>query len=427
MAIPAPPRFVGARLKRSEDPRFLTGRGNYVDDLAQTGLVEAAFLRSTYAHARLTRIDTTAASQAPGVLLVLTGANLVDEYPGLLTREGDGMKSMGMGPLAVGKVKFVGDPIALVVATDRYRAEDACELIEVEYDILDAVVDAEAGRQTGAPIIDESIGTNVVYQAKKTFGDVDAAFAAADQVIREKLYSNRQTNLPMETRGCLMSYNPGTGLLTCWVGTQAPHLERGWLSKGLGIEENRIRVIAPDIGGAFGQKFGLYRDEWAIAIASIKLGRPVKWIEDRRESLLASNHAREDSCEVEAAITKDGRILGLRAWMVGDIGSYPLYPATPVEIPGMSAYMIPGPYKIAAFEYDVTCVMTNKCLQGAYRAPWAFSTWIHEAVIERIAAKLGLDSIEVRRRNLIHKEDMPFKMANETEWEIDAVSLVEST
>jgi carbon-monoxide dehydrogenase large subunit len=427
MVAPAPPRFVGARLKRSEDPRFLTGRGNYVDDLAQTGLVQASFLRSPYAHARITRIDTTAARTSPGVLLVLTGADLTDEYPALQTREGDGLKTMGMGPLAVGKVKFVGDPVALVVATDRYRAEDACELIEVEYDVLEAVVDPEAGRQPGAPIIDDAIGTNVVYQAKKTFGDVEAAFAAADQVIREQFYSNRQTPMPMETRGCLMSYNPGTGLLTAWVGTQAPHFERGWLSKALGLDENRIRVIAPDIGGGFGQKYGLFRDEWAIAVASLKLGRPVKWIEDRRESLMASTHARDDSCAVEAAIASDGKILGMRAWLIGDVGSYPLYPSPPVEIPGMAAYMIPGPYKVDAFEYDVTCVATNKCLQGSYRAPWAFSTWIHEAMIERIAAKLGLDSIEVRYRNLIHKEDMPYKMANETGWEIDAVSMVEST
>jgi carbon-monoxide dehydrogenase large subunit len=361
------------------------------------------------------------------VLLVLTGEELAREFPTLGSKEGDGLKPMAFGPLAIGKVRFVGDPVACVVATDRYRAEDAAELVEVEYEVLPAVTGPEQGTQPDAAVVDEAIGTNVVYQAKKTFGDVAAAFKAADLVVRETFYSNRQTPLPMETRGVLMAYNPGTGQLTAWVGTQAPHLERGWLAKGLGIEENRIRVIAPDIGGAFGQKFGLYRDEWAIAIASMKLGRPVKWVEDRRENILASCHAREDICTIDAAVKRDGTILAMRVNMLGDVGAYPLYPSAPNDIPAMSAYTTPGPYKITAFEYDVTCVITTKCPQGSYRAPWAFSTWLHEGIVERIAAKLGLDSVDVRRRNLIHKEDMPFKMANETGWEIDAVSLVEST
>lgn len=424
---PVPPRFVGARLKRSEDPRFLTGRGSYVDDLAQPGTLEAAFVRSPHAHARIVSIDTSRARKAPGVFLILTGENLAREFPVLSTKEGEGLKPMGITPLAVDKVRFVGDPVACVVATDRYRAEDACELIEVEYDALPAAVELQRAGEADAPVVDESLGSNVVYQRKQTFGDVDGAFRDADQVVHGRFVSNRQTNLPMETRGCLMSYNPSTGQLTSWIGTQAPHLERGWLAQALGIEENRIRVIAPDIGGAFGQKFGLYRDEWAIAIAAMKLGRPVKWVEDRRESILASCHAREDVCDVEAAVKRDGTILAMRATMLSDVGAYPIYPAPPHDIPNMSAYMIPGPYKLRAFEYDVTGVVTNKCPQGAYRAPWAFSTWIHEGMVERIARQLGLDSVDVRRRNLIRAEDQPFKMLNETEWDIDAVSLVEST
>jgi carbon-monoxide dehydrogenase large subunit len=423
---PAPPRFVGARLRRSEDPRFLTGRGSYVDDLAMTALVQAAFVRSPYAHARITRIDTAAARRAPGVLLVLTAADLAADVPTLQSRSGEGLKPMAFGPLARDKVRFVGDPVALVVASDRYRAEDACELIEVEYEGLPAVVDLDQARQAAAPTVDDAMGTNVVYQRKQTYGDVDAAFGRADLVVRERFVSNRQTNVPMETRGVVMAYNPGTGQLTAWVGTQAPHLERGWLAQGLGIEENRIRVIAPDIGGAFGQKYGLYRDEWAIAIAAMRLGRPVKWIEDRRENLLASCHAREDVCEVEAAVRRDGTILAMRVNLVGDVGAYPLYPSAPHEIPAMSAYMVPGPYKLEAFSYEVTAVVTNKCPQGSYRAPWAFSTWLHEGMVERIAAAVELDSVEVRRRNLIRREDMPWKMLNETGWEIDAVSLSES-
>jgi carbon-monoxide dehydrogenase large subunit len=422
-----PPRFVGARLRRSEDPRFLTGRGSYVDDLVQPGLVQAAFVRSPYGHARITRIDAGAARKAPGVVLVLTGDELARDYPSLQTKSGDGLLAMGVTPLAVGKVRYVGDPVACVIATDRYRAEDACELVEVEYEGLPAVTDPEKGRESSAPVVDEALGTNVVYQNKKTYGDVEAAFGAADLIVRERFVSNRQTDLPMETRGCVMAFNPSNGQLTATLATQNPHQARGWLAKGLGVEENHIRVIAPDIGGSFGQKACLYQDELTIAMASMKLGRPVKWIEDRRENLLASCHAREDIAEVEAAVKRDGTILAMRVKMLGDVGAYPLWPTGPHDIPSMSAYMTPGPYKLQAFEYEVTCVVTNKCPQGAYRAPWAFSTWLHEGMIERIATQLGLDSIEVRRRNLIRNEDMPYRMLNETDWDIDAVSLVEST
>src|SRR5215831_4175201 len=319
VTTPTPPRFVGARIRRNEDPRFLTGRGNYLDDLQQTGLLEAAFLRSPYAHARIKSIDVSAARKAPGVHLVLTGAQLKQEFPTLAANAGEGAKPMAIGPLAVDKVRFVGDPVALVVATDRYRAEDACELIEVDYEMLPAVAGPEAGIAPDAPVVDESLGTNAVSQSTKTFGDIAGAFAAADAVVKETFSSNRQTVIPMETRSCLASYNPADGQLTCWVGTQAPHLERGWLAKGMNLDENKIRVIVPDMGGGFGQKFGLYRDEWAIAIASRKLGRPVKWVEDRRENILASCHAREDICQVEAAVKRDGTILGLRLRMLSDV------------------------------------------------------------------------------------------------------------
>jgi aerobic carbon-monoxide dehydrogenase large subunit len=422
-----PPRFVGARLRRTEDPRFLTGRGTYLDDLQQTGLLEAAFLRSPHAHARISRIDVSAARKAPGVFLVLTGEQLKREFPTLAANLGEGSRAMEVGPLAVDKVRFVGDPVACVVATDRYRAEDACELIDVEYDVLPVIASPQAGIASDAAVIDEAVETNAVSRRTKTFGDVAGAFATADEIVRETFSSNRQTVLPMETRSCLASYNPAGGQLTCWVGTQAPHLERGWLAKGLGLEENKIRVIVPDMGGGFGQKFGLYRDEWAIAIASMKLGRPVKWIEDRRENIVASCHAREDICEVEAAVKRDGTILGLRLHMLSDVGAYPLYPGAPSDIPMMSAYTSPGPYKIPAFEYEVTCVVTNKCPQASYRAPWAFSTWIHEGIVERVARKLRLDSVDVRRRNWLRKEDQPYTMVNETGWVIDAVSVPECT
>jgi carbon-monoxide dehydrogenase large subunit len=422
-----PPRFVGARLRRNEDPRFLTGRGNYLDDLQEKGLLEAAFLRSPHAHARIRSIDVSAARQAPGVMLVLTGEDLRGEFPMLAANVGDGIKAMEVGPLAVDKVKFVGDPVACVVATNRYRAEDACELIEVDYEVLPAVASPQAGIAPGAPVVDDSLGTNAVSDKLKTFGDVAAAFAAADEIVKETFYSNRQTVVPMETRSCLASWNPAANQLTCWVGTQAPHLERGWLAKGLGLDENKIRVIVPDMGGGFGQKFGLYRDEWCIAIASLKLGRPVKWIEDRRENLLASCHAREDSCEVEAAVKRDGTILALRLNMLSDVGAYPLYPGSPTDIPVMAAHTATGPYKIPAFEYKVTCVVTNKCPQASYRAPWAFSTWIHEGIVERIATKLGLDSIDVRRKNWLRKEDLPYTMVSENGFVIDAVSVPECT
>lgn len=408
--FPAAPRFVGQRLERLEDPRFLTGRGRFVADIKLPGMLHAAFLRSPHPHARILSIETSQARALPGVVGIYTGADIHPDLamPLTVTAAPPHGKTCHILPLAAAKVRFVGDPLALVVATNRYIAEDALDLISVEYDPLPAVVDVEQALQPDAPRLDESLEDNCLAVFEDSTGDVAGAFAAADRVISAVFRQNRQTHAPMETRGCIADWNSASETLECYTSTQVPHIIWTVLSDLLGLPAHRVRVIAPDVGGGFGQKSELAREDVAVCLVARRLGRPVKWIEDRRESLMASYHAREEICYLDVAVTNDGRLLGMRTRFLTDAGAYlnMLFNTSMFTLFGVTG--IVGPWKCANLEYKAYTVATNKCPQAPYRAPPLMSNLVSEGIMEIIAQELGIDPAEVRRKNIIRVADLPY-------------------
>jgi carbon-monoxide dehydrogenase large subunit len=404
-------RFTGSSVRRSEDPRILTGKGHYVDDVRIPGMLHAAFVRSPFAHARITNVDVTAAREVPGVVAVLTGADveaLIVPGPGIAGMFAGGVTLPAFSQLATDKVRLVGDPVVLVVAESRYIAEDACELVDVEYDELAPVITEEQALDPSKPAIFEDLGTNVLVKSPiATFGDVDAAFVRADRVIRAELRQHRHQNVPMECRGIACAFDNETGELTVYSANQGVHVTRMALSTLLGMPMEKIRVVAGDIGGSFGLKLGAGREETACAAAARHLGRPVRWIEDRGEHLAASGQAREESFQVEAAVTNEGDILGLRVNMIIDTGAYP---GMGGMLPQMVQSMIPGPYKIGALSFEWTSIITNKATYVAYRGPWASETWVRERTIDLIAHELGLEPLAVRLRNVVTRGEAPLEM-----------------
>jgi carbon-monoxide dehydrogenase large subunit len=404
-------RYTGARVKRSEDQRILTGRGRYVDDVQLPGMLHAAFVRSTIAHGRITGLDVEEARALPGVVAVLTG----EELEAMVEPGAVGMAAaMGgaRGPaftlLCTDKVRLVGDPVVLVVAESRYVAEDACELIEVDYEDLPAVASAEAALDPSSHPIFEDLGSNVMPVAPPNiYGDVEGAFARADRVISAHLRQHRHQNVPMEGRAVVASFDPLTGQLTVHAATQGVHMVRSTMAKRLGLEPTDVRVVAEEIGGSFGLKFGTSREEIAVAVASRHLGVPVKWIEDRNENLTVSGQAREESFEVEAAVTNDGVVLGLKVKMLLDSGAYP---GMGGMLAGIIQGMIPGPYKMQGLSFESTVAITNKASYVAYRGPWAAETWVRERLFDMIAAELGIDPYELRLRNVVTDGEPPLTM-----------------
>jgi aerobic carbon-monoxide dehydrogenase large subunit len=405
-------RYTGASVKRSEDPRILTGRGRYIDDLKLPGMLHAAFVRSPMAHARVLAVDVSAAQALPGVVLVLTGADLeAMTVPGQ-----DPLFAMmaGGGPmpeytlLATDKVRFVGDPVAIVVAESRYLAEDGCDLVEVDYEDLPPVASAAVALDPGSPPLFANLGDNIIGPHKRSeFGDVAGTFAAADRVAEFHIDVHRHQNVPMEGRGCVASFDPDTGFMTMHAATQGVHVTKLGVTSRLGIEPDKVRVLAGDIGGSFGLKIGASREELAVAAASRALGRPVKWVEDRGENLAASGQAREESFDVRAALSNEGDLLGLDAAMVLDNGAYPVMGTM---VPGIIQGMLPGPYKLAALGFESTVVTTNKASYIAYRGPWASETFVRERVLDLIAKDLGVDPLEIRLRNIAPRTDPPLRM-----------------
>jgi carbon-monoxide dehydrogenase large subunit len=418
-------RYTGASVKRSEDPRILTGSGRYIDDVRLPGMLHAAFVRSPFAHARITHVDVSEARQAPGVVLVLTGAELEEMIvsgPGLAAMFAGGAPVPAFTQLATDKVRLVGDPVVMVVAESRYLAEDACELVEVDYEELPAVATAGAALDPSSPPIFEELGSNVLVRTPvAVFGDVDGAFARADRVVKAKLSQHRHQNVPMEGRGVVCDYDPESEELTVYSATQGVHISRMILSGLLGMPIEKIRVLAGDIGGSFGLKIGGSREDVACGAAARKLGRPVRWIEDRSEHLTFAGQAREESFDVEAAVTEDGEILGLKVKMTTDTGAYPGMGAMLSE---MVKGMIPGPYKIGALSFESTAVVTNKASYVAYRGPWASETWVRERLIDLIARELGMEPLEVRLRNVVTRGEPPLAMV--TGRSLDGVTARES-
>jgi carbon-monoxide dehydrogenase large subunit len=373
-------------------------------------MLHAAFVRSPHGHARIVGIDVGRARRSTGIAAVLTGQDLTPlTAPLRVAPPIPGLLPMEMTTLPRDKVRFAGDPVACVIGADRYQVEDACALVDVQYAPLPAVVDPERAQDPGMPLVDDTIPANRPYQGTFAHGDIDAALGAADRIVEARFHQGRQTHSPIEPRGCLASWLPGDETLTFWHSTQIPHPMRSALAARLGIAESAVRVITPDVGGGFGQKIPLYREELATAAASRLLGRPVRWIESRRENLLAALHAREDIVDVRAAVRSDGTILGLDVRILTDFGAYAYFPANYMaRVVGM---MIPGAYRLRDYRYAITAVLTNKCPAGPYRAPMLVCSWVTEGTIDAVARGLGLDPVEVRRLNMLADADLPYETA----------------
>src|SRR3989440_5994661 len=403
-------KYVGRRVKRTEDPRLIKGLAHYVDDVGLPGTLHVAFVRSMYAHARINGIDTSEATKAPGVVAVYTGKDIATKVgPVPCAAALPDLKVPDYRVLAIDKVLFVGHPIAAVVATDKYLARDAVDLIAVDYEELPAVVDVEAAAK-GGPVIHEKFGDNIAYKLTSGEGDIDAAMKAADKIVSQKMVHQRLAPIAMEPRGVLARYFPGEEELTVWSSTQIPHLLRTQLALMIGIPENKLRVITPEVGGGFGSKLNVYAEEALLGWISMRLGKPVKWIESRRENMQATIHGRAQVGTVEIGCRNDGTITGLRYNVVADLGAYHqlLTPA----IPTLTGLMLSGAYKIPAIQMNVTGVFTNKMATDAYRgAGRPEATYVVERIMDIVARELNLDPVEVRRRNFPAPEEFPFKTA----------------
>ena len=404
------PKFVGERIKRREDPRLITGQGIYVDDVRLPGMLTALVLRSPHAHAKIKSVNLDAARNLEGVTCALSGADLKDKI-GSLPCVAPAEHVPFHPVLAIGKARFVGEGVAVVVANDAYLAQDALDLIEVDYDPLGAVVDPEKALEPGAPIIHEEFGSNSVTLALVPNPAADDAMKKADKIVRFRIFNQRLAPTAMEPRGVVAQWNAGMQQLTVWSSTQIPHLLRSQLAEMLGLGENKTRVIAPEVGGGFGAKLNVYAEEALIGYLAMMLNRPVKWIERRRESFQATTHGRDQITYVEAAVMKDGTVTALKARFVCDMGAY-LHLLTPA-IPGFSGLMMTGCYRIPAMSFEQQMVFTNKMATDAYRgAGRPEACFIAERTMENVADELGLDPAEVRRRNFIPKEAFPAPIAS---------------
>jgi len=404
-------RFVGQSVVRVEDGRILTGRGRYMDDIVLPGMLEGVFLRSDVGHARIASVDAEHARSMPGVVAVITAAELEGAvFPVQVPAEIPNYLRPVFHALADDKVRYAGDPVALIVAESRYLAEDARDAVEVEYEPLEAVVTMEQAADPALPALFEDVGSNVFYTEAMNFGEPDAAFAQADRVVTAMIDSARVTHVPMEGRGGVADYRIGTDELTYHAGSQAPHALRQGLSGLLGHPADRLRVVIPDIGGAFGQKAGLCREDLVVCAAAKLLGRPVKWVEDRVENLAAAGQAREETIEIAAAVKDDGTILALDVKMRLNQGAYPLLGTPAPLFAWIARTMIGNAYRIDSMRWSLDVYATNKASYGAYRGPWAAETLAREILIDRIAHDLDLDPVDVRRRNLLTLDEQPCKM-----------------
>jgi len=399
--------FVGKPLKRVEDLKLVRGLGGFIGDLKVEGMVYAAFVRSPHAHARIVGVDSSEALRLDGVIGVLTAKDLggVGNLP--TVDEDAEKKPTPRRPLAVDVTRYVGEAVAVVLAKDRYTAEDAAELVRVDYEPLEAVVDVEEALKPGSPLVHDHLKSNVCYHSVNTVGDVEDAFAKADHVVSLRLVNQRLAPAPLETRGILASYDRGNGELKVWATTQDPHGLRDTLASILGLPQSGVRVIAPDMGGAFGSKISVYPEDVVVSYAAIRFNRPVKWVETRRENIVTTTHGRGQVQYVEAAVRADGRILGLRVKIISDSGAYNTPGA--LDNPTLTAQMFTGVYDIKATRVEVYSVLTNKVPQDAYRgAGRPEAAYLIERTMNIIARKLGMDPIDIRRINYIPREAFPY-------------------
>ena len=401
---------LGAAVHRIEDARLITGSGRYVDDIKLPGTLSAAFLRSPEAHARIKSINLSAARKIPGVIAAYSLSDLdasfqrrmVQAYPNPAIKT-----DITPYPLAKDEVCFVGEPIAIVIAENRYLAEDGVQAIELELETLSCVIDAREALKPGAPSVQSSSESNLAASLNWRFGDIDEAFASADHILKESYFQHRGAPHFMECRGVLAQFDSAMQRLVLWSSTQSPFLVRRYLAAFLEREESSIRVIAPDVGGGFGPKAVHYAEELVVAIAAEKLNRPVKWIEDRRENFVGTNQQRDQWWDVEVACKADGKILGIRAVCIHDNGAYVPYG---LLLPNTTIVPFPGPYSIGAVDIKLQSALTNAVpttpIRGAGRPN---ATFILERSIDSIARALDLDRAQVRRMNFVRKDQFPYE------------------
>lgn len=400
---------IGRALPRREDRRLVTGTGRFLDDIVVPDALHATFVRSPHAHARILGIDAAAALAMPGVVAVMTGRDVAEWTTALrMAPPIEGLEPTTMTTLPIDKVRFQGDPVACVVASDRYLAEDAAEVVEVAYEILPAIADLDAAFAPGAVLVDEAVEGNRLSHQSFAVGDVEARMREAHAVVEARFVQQRLTHVPLETRGCLAVWDEGRGHLTFHIGNQVPHPLRTQLARRLSLAETQVTVISPDVGGGFGQKIALYREELTVAALSVRLKRPVRWREDRMENLQAACHAREATCRTRAAVDAEGRILGLELDIREDFGAYSFYPGN--YISRVIALILTGPYRISDYAYEITVALTNKCGVGPMRAPMAMTSWVMDGTIDAIARELGLDPLAVRRVNMLTSAEFPHTM-----------------
>ncbi len=415
METPRPEgRTVGQPVKRVEDGRLLVGQGRFVDDLHLPRMVHAAFVRSPHAHALIRGVDVRRAAALRGVVAVLTAeeaARLCRPWRGILT-DYTGMKSALQYPLALDKVRYVGEPVVAIAAPDRYLAEDACDLVEIDYEPLPPVVDPEAAMLPDAPVIHEELGDNIIYRGGFDKGEVDQAFARAHRVYRDRFVIGRQTCVALEPRSLVAAYEARDRSLTVWISSQVPHMMQAIFARILGLPEQKIRVVAPDVGGSFGLKIHCYSDDVAACLLAMKLGRPVKWVADRLESFATDIHCREHLVDVEAAVSEDGAVLGLRSRAITGVGPWSCYPRSSVVEGNQVIRLLTGPYRIKNYRAELSVVAQTKALMSQYRAVGhPIASMVMEAILDRAARDLGLDPVEIRRRNLVRPDELPYTTA----------------
>jgi carbon-monoxide dehydrogenase large subunit len=404
-------QLVGSSARRVEDPRLLTGRGRYVDDLPRDGVLHAAFVRSHLAHGRIRAVDVSAARQAPGVVLVLTAGDL-ESVVGFLEAGGPPeLATPRYRALAGDKVRVGGEPIVAVIAESRALAEDACELVDVHIEPLDTVITFDDALDDSLPPLFDELGTNVVYERHDAYGDPDGAFARADRVVSARFEQQRMANVPLEGRAILADYDPATDQLAIDVAHQNPHGLRIAVIALFGHDPDHVVVRCGDIGGSFGQKAYTTREELCVIAATRMLGRPVKWIEDRVENLLAAGHARDDRLDVEMAVLDDGTILGARVHMFVNQGAYQITVLPPTIFVNLVRVLFPNAYRIPDYEFRGTIVTSNTGTYLAFRGPWESESWTRERMIDMVARELGMEPADVRRRNLLTVAEQPVHMA----------------
>ncbi len=407
-------RAVGSPVVPDEAIPLVEGDGRFLNDIQLPGMYHVAFLRSQHAHARIGSIDTVKARAMPGVIAVLTGKDLlgkVEPFRSTPNRFSGG--ELVQHWLAVDKVRFCGEAICAIIAEDRASAEDAAELIEIGYEPLPAVTDPLRGERDGAALVHDSCPNNHLIMREHERGNVGDAFANAHLVVKRKFRIGRKQALCLESRGCVAGYRESTFGLTVWISHQLPYVVRHYLASHLRMAENDIRVVVPHTGGGFGQKASIYPEEFVCAYLALTLRRPVKWVEDRLENMVASTHARDQHIEVEVAVDREGRILALSSDVCVDVGAYSTYLWSAGMEPLQTAGLMPGPYKVPAMRYRTRGVATNKTPVGPYRAvgrPSASASL--EMLLDEVARRLDLDPVELRLRNLIPLEAMPYRNAN---------------